>query len=278
MKATVIISTYNQPAWLEKVLWGFFEQTYQRFEIVIADDGSSEETKHLIESVRKQSPVFIRHVWQPDEGFQKCRILNKAVVASEGDYIIFTDGDTIPRNDFVEQHIKHAKTNQYLSGGYFKLPMEISKIINRDDIKAQRIFSPAWLISHGMKVGLRRLKLTSRGYLSVILNKIIPVKATWNGNNSSCHKNLILKVNGFNELMQYGGQDVEFGLRLRNIGVKPRRIRFSTMGVHLDHSRAYATDEMKIRSAKEIKKTIAERRTWTEVGLDQHIVPLGKTN
>ena len=40
MKASVIFSTYNSTAWLEKVLWGFSKQTTKDFEILIADDGS----------------------------------------------------------------------------------------------------------------------------------------------------------------------------------------------------------------------------------------------
>ena len=275
MKTSVIFTTYNSPAWLEKVLWGFFEQTRKDFEIVIADDGSTDETARLIERIRKDAPVPIRHVWQPDEGFQKCRILNKAVVAATGDYLIFTDGDTIPRNDFVEQHLRHAAPNQYLSGGYFKLPMDISQAVTHDDIRSQRVFSPAWLRYHGMKVGVRGLKLTARGFVSTLLNWLIPVKATWNGNNSSCHKELIVKVNGFNEQMQYGGQDVEFGLRLKNIGVRPKRIRFSTIGVHLDHARGYATEEMKQHSASEIRKTRDERRTRAPLGIDQY-QPVGQ--
>ena len=270
MKTTVIFTTYNQPAWLEKVLWGFFEQSRKDFEIVIADDGSTMETAQLIERMRAESSVSIRHVWQPDDGFQKCRILNKAIVESAGDYLIFTDGDCIPRDDFIEQHIHHAAPNQYLSGGYFKLPMDISKAINRDDVRHQRPFSPAWLKAQGMKVGLRGLKISARGFTSLVLNQVIPVKATWNGHNSSCFKELIYRVNGFNELMQYGGQDVEFGLRLKHIGVQPKRIRFSTIGVHLDHSRGYVTEAMRENSAKEIRKTLDEKRKSSPLGIDQY--------
>ncbi len=271
MKTSVIFTTYNQPAWLEKVLWGFFEQTCKDFEIVIAEDGSTEETGRLIERICKDAPVSIRHVWQPDQGFQKCRILNKAVMAAAGDYLIFTDGDTIPRKDFVEQHLRHAAPDRYLSGGYFKLPMAISQASTRDDIRSQRVYSPKWLRLHGMNPGLRGLKLTARGWLGTLLNWLIPVKPTWNGNNSSCFKAAILKVNGFNEQMQYGGQDVEFGLRLKHSGLRPKRIRFSTIGVHLDHARGYATDEMRQNSAREIRKTLDERRRWAPLGIDQYL-------
>ena len=96
---SIIISTYNQPEWLQKVLWGYEQQTQTDFEIIIADDGSTEETKMLIESFQKKSSFSILHVWQEDHGFQKTKILNKAIVASKGEYLILTDGDCIPRKD-----------------------------------------------------------------------------------------------------------------------------------------------------------------------------------
>ncbi|NND80648.1 MAG: glycosyltransferase, partial [Maribacter sp.] len=99
---SVIISTYNKPKWLEKVLWGFNCQTYKDFEVIIADDGSGPETKELIDMMRGKVGYRIDHVWQEDEGFQKCRILNLAILACTTDYIIMTDGDCIPREDFVQ--------------------------------------------------------------------------------------------------------------------------------------------------------------------------------
>ena len=106
MKVRVIFTTYNSLDWLRKVLVGFFQQTYQEFEIVIADDGSRDDTRQLIDSMRKHSPVPIQHIWQEDDGFQKCRIMNKALLAAKGDYVVFTDVDCIPRKDFVAQHVR----------------------------------------------------------------------------------------------------------------------------------------------------------------------------
>ena len=270
-KVSVIISTYNSPEWLEKVLWGFFTQTENNFEVVIADDGSSEGTRNLINRMRAIAPFEIVHIWQPDDGFQKCRILNKAIASSRGDYLIFTDGDCIPRNDFVAQHIQHAEQGCYLSGAYLKLPLEISKRISREDIENQRVFSAEWLMGRGFNFRLGFLKLTRSKKLGEILNRLIPVKATWNGNNSSCFKESAIAVNGFNELMQYGGEDCEFGYRLVNIGLKPKRIRYSTITVHLDHSRGYVTQEMLYKNAEIIKATKEKKIKWTDVGVSQYI-------
>ena len=133
MLISVIFTTYNSPLWLEKVLWGFDAQTDHNFEIVIADDGSREETRQLVERFARATERPIQHIWQADDGFQKCRILNKAIVAARGDYLILTDGDCIPRKDFVSVHRANAEPGSFLSGGYFKLPMSISQSITRSD-------------------------------------------------------------------------------------------------------------------------------------------------
>src|SRR5574344_2682536 len=100
IKVGVVISTYNNPTWLEKVLWGYMYQTRKADEIIIADDGSKKETQQLIETYKKVLPIV--HVWHEDNGFQKSKILNNALVSAKSDYLIFTDQDCIPRNDFIE--------------------------------------------------------------------------------------------------------------------------------------------------------------------------------
>src|SRR5688500_13785497 len=124
MKISVIISTYNSPAWLEKVLWGYECQTFKDFEIVIADDGSGEPTRQLIERFQQESSIKILHVWHEDMGFLKSQILNKSSLAATSDYLVYSDGDCIPRRDFLEVHAREARSGYFLSGGYFMFPME----------------------------------------------------------------------------------------------------------------------------------------------------------
>lgn len=242
MRATVIFSTYNSEEWLEKVLVGFHYQTCTDFEIVIADDGSSDKTKHLIDRLRNEIQIPIKHVWQEDDGFQKTKILNKAILAAETDYLIFTDGDCIPCNDFVSVHLNYRQKGYFLSGGYFKLPMNISKMISRDDIANQNCFDIKWLKSRGLSKSIKNYKLIANGFWSTLLDKITPTNPSWNGHNASGWKSDILEINGFNEEMQYGGEDRELGERLFNFGIKSKQIRYSAICVHLDHERGYVNE------------------------------------
>lgn len=271
LSASVIFTTYNSPSWLEKVLWGFLEQTNKDFEIIVADDGSSIETADLIKRFQLEFSIPIRHVWQEDDGFQKCRIMNKAILASRSDYLIFTDGDCIPRADFVEQHLKLRERKAYLSGGYFKLPMTISQDITREDIINQRPFDSSWLVKKGMKKSHKFMKLEAKGKKAEFLNWLSPARPTWNGHNASCYKEFALAVNGFEETMQYGGEDCEFGDRLVNLGLKPKRIRYSAVCVHLDHKRGYVKPEMLIKNKIIRADTKKNKVIKSRLGIEQYL-------
>lgn len=242
-KNSVILSTYNAEDWLRKVLWSYTVQTYRDFEIVIADDGSRDETKELVEDFKTQTEIPIIHVWHPDRGFQKSAILNKAILATNSDYIIMSDGDCIARNDFVEQHMKYRNTGYFLSGGYSKLPMDLSKKITTEDILTGRCFDVHWLKKNGLRSSFKNNKIDGKGLKSWLLNRLTPTSPSWNGHNSSGWKKDILAVNGFDERMQYGGQDRELGERLFNLGIKSKQIRYSAVCLHLDHPRGYKTQE-----------------------------------
>ena len=269
MKASVIISTYNEPEWLEKVLWGYEVQLYKNFEIVVADDGSAEPTRQVIERFRKESSLDIIHVWHEDRGYQKCQILNKAVKASTADYVIFTDGDCIPRNDFVDVHVRNAEKGRFLSGGAIRLPMNTSQAIGRSEVYDGRAFDIRWLKERGLpKNPVKNLKLLGTQYgFDRILNLFTPARASWNGGNSSTWKEYILASNGFDERMRYGGQDREFGERLVNRGIKGKQLRFSAVCVHLDYSRGYKTEAAIQHNLNIRKETRLKKKTWAEFGI-----------
>ena len=267
MKLSIIFSTYNSPNWLEKVLWGFYYQTFKDFELIIADDGSTDETKQRIENFTSESGMPITHIWQEDEGFQKTKILNKAVVASNNEYLVFTDGDCIPRKDFLAVHHQHIEPGCFLSGGYLKLPMQTSLAIEREHIESGQAFDRDWLIRHGMKRSHKLKKLTTNKLKQQLLNALAPTKARWYGHNASAWRKDLIAVNGFDERMQYGGEDLEFGYRLANSGIKGKQIRYSAVCVHLDHARGYVEPEMIAKNDAIQAHSIAQKIVKTPYGI-----------
>jgi glycosyltransferase involved in cell wall biosynthesis len=259
---TVILSTYNQPEWLEKVIWGYESQTTRRFEMIIADDGSDEKTTGLISRLREEVTFKIKHVWHKDDGFRKCRILNKAILAADTDYLLFSDGDCIPRNDFVVTHLMNRKRGHFLSGGYFKLTKDLSDKISKDSIFSNACFNLKWLRKNGLNKSFKNNKLNSFGVKRLFLNSLTTTKTTWNGHNVSGWLSDIMAVNGFDERMAYGGEDRELGERLVNNGITGIQIRYSAICIHLDHSREYVKEEMIKKNnliRKETKKNNIKR-------------------
>jgi glycosyltransferase involved in cell wall biosynthesis len=267
MRLSVIISTYNSPDWLEKVLWGYTVQSHRNFELLIADDGSTDETRHRIDAIRRQTGLSIRHIWHEDRGFRKCTILNRAVEAAAADYLVFSDGDCIPRWDFLAAHARLARLGRFLSGGLFRLPLEVSQRINKDDILNRRATDPRWLRAAGVPWSPKLAKLIGRPAWSHWLDLLTTTRPTWNGHNSSGWKADLAAVNGFDERMEWGGEDRELGERLVHLGVRPRQIRYQAVCVHLDHSRGYVREEAVARNRQIWDETRRTRATWTAFGI-----------
>lgn len=258
MKLSIIISTYNKPRDLERVLWGYACQTDRGFELVVADDGSGPETASAIEGVCREAGVEVVHVWHPDRGFRKSEILNRAIAASGGDYLLFTDGDSIPRADLVAVHRALARPGRFLAGGYLKLPGDVSDAITIGDVRAGRFAELAWLRSQGWRPGRRALRMVRSRALAVALDRLTPTAPNFAGNNASVWRDAIVAVNGFDMEMGYGGQDRAAGYRLANLGVRGIQVRHRAVCMHLHHERPYK-DAEGMRRNREIMAAI--RRT-----------------
>jgi len=267
MRVSVILSTYNAPEWLEKVVWGYAVQSHRNFELLLADDGSTQETVLLVHRLRAQTGLNIHHLWHEDRGFRKCTILNKAIEAAGGDYLIFSDGDCIPREDFVARHVELARPRCLLSGGYVRLPMAVSKRITVEDVFEGRATDPGWLFAHGLRDPKWRFRLASGRIVPRILDTLTTTRATLNGCNASTWKSDVVRVNGFDERMGYGGLDRELGERLMNAGVRPIQIRYRAVCVHLDHARGYVSEDAWRANHELRRQTRRNKAVWTPCGI-----------
>ena len=255
MTCAVILATYEQPQALELSLWGYAMQTVRDFRVIVADDGSGAPTQEVIDRARREMGLRIEHVWQPDRGFRKSEILNRAIAAAHEEYLIFSDGDTIPRRDLVQVHLEEAERGRYLAGGYIKLPAIVSDAITADDVRAGRTADLDWLRARGFRPGRKALRFTRNRRWAAFLDRLTSGKVRWHGNNASTFREYLLAVDGFDMEMGYGGQDAALGDRLENLGVRPKRIRYRTLAVHLEHERPWRDPEG-MRRNMEIRRRI----------------------
>ncbi|HEX8694976.1 MAG TPA: glycosyltransferase [Longimicrobium sp.] len=282
MRISVVVSTYEKPAFLERVLWGYAVQSDRDFELVVADDGSGPETAELIRRMRREAGLELLHVWHEDRGFRKSEILNRAIVAAAGDYLVFTDGDCIPRRDLVHVHRKLARPGRYLAGGYLKLPQIVSERIGVDDVVSGRVADLGWLRAQGWRPGRRALRLVRSRPLAAFFDRLTPTAAHFHGNNASTWREALLAVNGFEGEMGYGGLDRALGYRLENAGVKGVQVRHRAVALHLHHDRPYRRPEVVARN-REILAAIRReglvraRRGIAELGPDPTLRVEGET-
>jgi len=199
-RASVIVSTYNQPAMLERVLRGYARQTTRDFELIIADDGSGPETRACIEAHQKSYPVPLLHVWQPDDGFHKSRAVNRAVLRARASYLIFSDGDCIPAASFVAEHLAAARAGAYVVGGFIRLSQDATRSLSLQDVETGA-FERGIPLKERLSLWLTHIK--SLYYIAVRL----PRKPTFHGLNFSVDRESFFRVNGFDETYRNSGRE-----------------------------------------------------------------------
>ncbi|MCO8122451.1 glycosyltransferase [Stieleria sp. TO1_6] len=266
---SVIMTTFRSPNYLRQVLRGFSKQTQQTFEIVVGEDGDTTETRDVIADFRSHSSISVRYVSQQHQGFGKTRILNRAIDAAAGDYLVFTDGDCVPRCDFVASHQALAMPGRFLSGGCNRLPRDLTNQILDDTVAYRDFTSPSWLRRKGIDVSKKWVWIENHPSLARWFDLSTTTKPTFNGHNASAWKSDVVNANGFNHEMRYGGLDRELGERLENSGIAGTQIRHRAVCYHLDHDRGYVTDEDWQRNRnirKQVRKTGVTR---ADQGLDE---------
>jgi len=228
MTSSLIITTYNWKKALELVLLSVLNQNLLPNEIIVADDGSSDDTKQLIEKIKKESNINIIHSWQEDDGFRAASSRNKAIAKASGEYIILIDGDMILHPDFVKDHLNYATEGLFIQGSRILLTEEKSKcVLNNKQI----IFS---LFDWGLQNRKNRLKCSLLTNLAKRSNTSLKGIKTCN---MSFFKKDCMAINGFNEdFIGWGREDSEFVVRLLNNGILRQNIKFSAIAYHIFHN------------------------------------------
>lgn len=241
-KASIILATYQWPEALSLVLSALLTQTEKSFEVMIADDGSDERTKKVIEDYRRRAFFPIQHFWQENKGFRKSRILNEAIRAAKGGTMIFLDGDCVPHKEFVGQHIALQDGKHYVAGRRVDLSKEFTSTLNPGAIEKGAL--------NGLPLGLFRLWMDSmktggskpfhRAYMvkNPLFRKVFGMEKVVDlkGCNFSATREHMLAIDGFDESYEgYGREDTDVEIRLQNLGLKIRSGKNLCLQFHLWH-------------------------------------------
>lgn len=267
MDVGVIVSAYNNAPVLRHCLLALQSQTVKDFRVIIADDGSNDSVRNLLNN-EEFSSLKIEHVWHEDNGFRRAKIFNKAIAQSAADYLIMTDADCIPRNDFVERHIQAAKPGRFVSGGVVNISREIQNQVNEDDIISNRIFDVQFLAEREPKMLRKRIRLMRNSRWIPVLNGLTWRLAVLRGNNSAAWRKDLLAVNGFDEgFTHYGAEDRDLGIRLFNHGCYGSLQKYSILVLHQDHPKPYCDPRAAQINRNRAYWRILTRQSWVTPGL-----------
>jgi len=259
--SSLIIATYNWKEALALVLATVRAQTTLPGEVLIADDGSRDDTREFVAREAETFPVPLRHFWQEDSGFRKGRILNEAMARAKGDYLISIDGDMLLHPGFVRSHMRFSRPGWYVQGSR----MMFGESATARTFAAGRRAAGAFSLNVRNRVnGIHAPLLSplSRGERGPIFRT--------RGCNISYWRDDVVRVNGYNEDMEgWGREDTELVARLMNSGVRRRNLKFAAVSYHLHHrTRSRDSDAANFEL---VLKVVRDGVTRCEHGIDRHL-------
>lgn len=272
MLISVIVTTYNRPDALAAVIRALLDQTDPNFEVIIADDGSGQPTRDTLAAFRDAPHASgmkrLVHAWQPDDGFRASAARNLGVHASKGEYLVFLDGDCVPRPDYIARHRLLAEKGFMVSG---------SRVLLSEPFTKEVLASGAAIHKQGLAYWLRQR-------LSGNTNKFIPLlhfpntgmrhyrTVKWNrikSCNLAIWRDDYAAVDGFDEsFVGWGHEDADVVLRLARHGIRRKGGAFSTEVFHLWHRENTRATESENR--KRVEDRMKTGVTRADTGLSAH--------
>jgi len=258
---SVIVSTYNWKEALELCLLSLLCGTLLPHEIIVADDGSREDTAELVASFKKTSPVPVVHIWQEDDGYRLARIRNKALSQAQGDYIVLLDGDVIVHPFFNRDQIAVARPGWFSQGSRILLTEEKTAAV----LESKEIHFSFWERGLGS-----HLKAIHSPCLSWLLSSRRGGLKGIRGCNLAFWRRDAFTINGFDEdYTGWGREDSDFAARLMHAGVKRQDVKARAFVYHLHHPPRTRTSLY--RNDALLRESLNERRTRCVNGLAGHV-------
>lgn len=260
MTVSLLISTYNWHKALDLCLKSILRQTVFPEEIIIADDGSTQETKQIIDKFRTIYSGKIKHIWHEDSGFKLAEIRNKGLLEATGDYIVQIDGDVILHPNFIEDHKNFAKENSFIKGRRSMIGKEkTEELLNQNSVSISFLSKDLKRREHGIRIAF---------YNSLFSSKEENSADGVMGSNMAFWRKDFVKANGYNNgLKGWGAEDKELAQRFVNLGLKKRKLKFAGIQYHLFHNES---DKSKHDAQMEVIEALkSSKKTRCENGLEE---------
>jgi glycosyltransferase involved in cell wall biosynthesis len=264
-RISVIVATYNRPDALDAVLRSLASQRDAGFEVLVADDGSKPDTAAVAAAWHGRVGRRLLHVWHPDRGFRLAEIRNRAILAADGDYCIFLDGDCLARPDFIAAHRALAEPRWFVTGNRILLSRDLSERVLREHLPAERWSAARWLHQRS-RGGINRLAALLKLPLGPLRRRHAH---SWRGARA-CNLGVwradLIAVNGFDAgFAGWGREDSDLFVRLMRSGVRRKDGRMATGVLHLWHPEA---DRSRLdENERRLAALLADTRIEAKLGL-----------
>ena len=269
MQTAVIVTSYNRPDALAAVLTGYQAQDDLGFELLIADDGSTAATRKVVETFKANARFPVQHVWHEDRGFRAAAIRNRALAATQADYIVFSDGDCVPPPYFVAQQKRLAERGWFVAGNRTLLSPTFTDRVLRDHIPIHQWTRAQWLAAWARRDINRWLPLISLpdgAFRKHAPDRWVGVKTC----NLAAWRSDLIRVNGLDETYSgWGLEDSDLVIRLLHAGVKHKSSRFAAPVFHLWHSE---NDRSRLaENQRLLDELLASPRSAAGLGVSQYL-------
>jgi glycosyltransferase involved in cell wall biosynthesis len=232
---SVVVTTYNRPRALELVLRALDAQSDKNFEVIVGDDGSKAPTRELIDNISSEVSYPLTHVWQEDLGFRAGRVRNLAAKASQGQYLLFLDGDCIPRTNWISVHRRLAQRGWFVAGNRVLLSENFTSRAESEKIELHSLSKADWkrMLQDKNVNRIHPLNNLPLGVLRLI-------RASQWKRVRSCNLGIwrqdFLAVDGFDLTFEgWGFEDSDLAIRLINSGIHHKDGSYATAVLHLYH-------------------------------------------
>ncbi len=269
IRVAVVVTTYNRPDALARVLSAYLSQDDRDIELLVADDGSTDETRGVVDRFAARAGFPVHHVWHEDRGFRAGAIRNRAIAATGADYIVFTDGDCVPLRGFVANHRALAEPGWFVAGNRMLLSEGLTRRVIDEEIALEGWSRFDWVRAF-LRRDVNRLAPLWRRGLGDAHGWRRRQPARWEGAktcNLGVWRSDLVQVNGFDETYSgWGLEDSDLVIRLLHAGVRHKNGRFATPLAHLWHAE---NDRSRLDdNRRQLEALVASRRTRAAAGLD----------
>jgi glycosyltransferase involved in cell wall biosynthesis len=227
----VIVTSFERPTSLARSLVSLSLQTPPALlsEIVVADDGSRDDTRKVVERFARNSGLPVAFTTHNHDGFQLCRSRNEGVLASSAPYLAFIDGDCVMAPNFLATHAARRRRRMVLCGESYRIDREETETVTDETIRRWDLLR---LVSNKELKRLAWKAKRDRGY-SLFR---VPMRPRLTGNHFSLWRDDIERIDGFDlGFRGWGLEDRDLQRRLRRVGIRCRSVLPQTIGYHLWH-------------------------------------------